>query len=177
MAEIWHNKWKITDTFLSLWFPRISIGSRSPLISLYLPGDYPYMDDLLCLEMGTLTKAGVNLLDKLSKATVTSPLDWRVWNEALLEYPDRRFREYITTGLRDGFKIGFQGTRGCRPARTNMRSAAENTEIVSRYLQEECSFGRVCGPFSKGLSDTGLMISHFGVIPKGFWRVVASTTG
>ena len=71
------------------------------------------------------------------------------------------------TGLREGFRIGFQGNGRCCLAKANMRLATERAEVLSGCLQEECASGRVLGPFRKKLLGTALMINRFGVIPKG----------
>ena len=60
-------------------------------------------------------------------------------------HPNRAFRDYIVTGLKEGFKIGFKDSE-YRPAKRNMRSALEQPHTVSRYLQEESATGRVMGP-------------------------------
>ena len=65
--------------------------------------------------------------------------------------------------------------------KTNMKSAMEQPHVVSKYLQEECVIGRVIGPFVvNDFRDTDLMISHFGVIPKGStgkWRMIVDLEG
>ena len=90
-------------------------------------------------------------------------------------HPDRAFRDYIVTGLKEGFRIGFKDSE-YRPAKTNMRSALEQPHTVSRYLQEECATGRVIGPLAiNDFREIDLMISRFGVIPKGStgkWRLI-----
>ena len=104
-----------------------------------------------------------------------TPLVWRRWSLALEDHPDKEFRDYIVTGLREGFRIGFKGLE-CHPAKTNMKSAMEQSQVVSKYLQEECALGRVIGPLTvNDFKDTDLMISRFGVIPKGStgkWRMI-----
>ena len=110
---------------------------------------------------------GLGLLNKLPTSTITTPLQWRTWSKALQDHPDQRFCKYIVTGLRKGFRIGFQGNGRCCLAKANMRSAAERAEVVSECLQEECASGRVLGPFRKELLGAALMINRFGVIPKG----------
>ena len=73
---------------------------------------------------------------------------------------NRAFRDYIVTGLKEGFRIGFKYSE-YRPAKTNMRSALEQPHTVSRYLQEECATGRVIGPLAiNDFRDIDLIISH-----------------
>ena len=81
-------------------------------------------------------------------------------------HPDRTFRDYIVTGLKEGLRIGFKDFKYC-PEKTNMRSALEQPHTVLRYLQEKCATGRVIGPSAiNDFKDIDLMINHFGVIPK-----------
>ena len=68
-----------------------------------------------------------------------------------------------------------------RPAKTNMVSAREHPDIITKYLQEEGEKGRVIGPIEAGKIK---QISRFGVIPKGHtpgkWRLIvdlSSPTG
>ena len=132
------------------------------------------MEDLQRMEMCATTE-GLNLLSKLASVSITSPLQWRVWDEALRDHPDQRFRNYIVTGLRDGFRIGFQGARSGCTVTKNMRSAEEKADVISRYLQEECASGRVLGSLNEDFSNLGVMVNRFGVIPKGRsgkWRLI-----
>ena len=115
------------------------------------------------------------MLQKLSNTKITTPLVWRNWCQALEHHPDKAFQEYIITGLQEGFRIGFKGAE-CHRAKTNMKSATDQPHVVSKYLEEECSLGRVIGPLAfEDFKDTHLMISRFGVIPKGStgkWRMI-----
>ena len=65
-------------------------------------------------------------------------------------YLDKAFKDYIVEGLKEGFRIGYKGP-SCWSAKTNMKSALEQSQVVSRYLQDECAAGRVIGP----LADNG----------------------
>ncbi len=79
-------------------------------------------------------------------------------------------------GIKDGFRIGFDGSRAVvRPAMyTNMPSTQEHPEVVDSYLAEECGEGRVVGPLRPEWVP-GIHCSRFGVIPKatsGKWRLI-----
>ena len=113
------------------------------------------------------TTAGLNLLNKLATVLITSPLQWKVWDKALRDQLDQRFRNYIVTGLRDGFRIGFESPRSYQPVTKNMRSAEEKADVISSYLQEECASGRVLGPLNEDFSNLGVIVNRFGEIPKG----------
>ena len=59
-----------------------------------------------------------------------------------------------------------------------MKSALEQPQVVSRYLQEECAMGWVIGPLAGDVfSETDLMISRFSVIPKGLTGPMAHDSG
>ena len=106
--------------------------------------------------------------------TVSTPLDWREWDEALSSHPDQRLRSYLVNGLRVGFRVGYNYRTPCVKSRRNMASASANPDVVREYLATECAEGRVMGPFSP--EDFPLVhVSRFGVIPKGStgkWRLI-----
>ena len=115
------------------------------------------------------------LLQRLPKTSIMTPLDWRKWSQALSLYPDETFKEYIISGLKQGFRIGLKGSRCCS-AVGNMKSAMEQPQVVSEYLQRECAAGRILGPFTVDeLSMSDMVVSRFGVIPKSSpenWRLI-----
>ena len=90
-------------------------------------------------------------------------------------HPDEDLVAYIVSGIQTGFRVGFDyAKQRCISARANLPSAAENQEVVTAYLKEECAQGRV---IRMGPAETvvGLQISPFGVIPKGQtgkWRLI-----
>ena len=97
---------------------------------------------------------------------VETPLVANEWERCLRNHPDGRYREYILTGLRNGFRVGFQyHTLSPTSAQTNMLSAGRNQEVVDRYLEREVSLGRVIGPLSRQ-EVPGVHVSRFGVIEK-----------
>ena len=96
---------------------------------------------------------------------IRSPLCLKAWHEELLQYPDRRLVEYITSGIQRGFRIGYQhSSHICIPAKRNMQSAYLNPTVVSEYIAKECSAGRLLGPVPAPQSPL-LQINRFGVIP------------
>ena len=76
---------------------------------------------------------------------------------------------FVTSGIRDGFRIGFDPSLvSLKSASLNMRSSAEHPSVIDSYLQAEVSSGRlgdVAGPFPVPPLPS-LHISRFGVIPK-----------
>ena len=115
---------------------------------------------------------------------VTTPLKHEEWQQMLQSHPNQALVQYIMSGITHGFRIGFQyGKASCRSAKCNMLSAETNPEVVTAYLQEEVTLGRVLGPLPTG-SVPGVQVSPFGVIPKGHtpgkWRLIvdlSSPTG
>ncbi|KAL5477312.1 hypothetical protein EMCRGX_G024096 [Ephydatia muelleri] len=106
---------------------------------------------------------------------ISTPLKAEEWEKALVGHPDEDLVAYIVSGIQTGFRVGFDyAKQRCISARANLPSAAENQEVVTAYLKEECAQGRV---IRMGPAETvvGLQISPFGVIPKGQtgkWRLI-----
>jgi len=137
----------------------------------YVDG-YCYMDDLLAID-----RCCAELPKSIPRALTgrSTPLEWQVWASFLASHPDQRFANYIVSGIKEGFRIGFdyQGHR-CEKARNNMQSAHEHPQVIRDYIAQECAEGRILGPFvlSK-LPD--VQVSRFGVIPKkghNKWRLI-----
>ena len=79
------------------------------------------------------------------------------------------------SGIREGFRIGFDYSHSCRSSSRNMLSAMEKPQIVSEYLAEECAEGRILGPFAHSKLPQ-VHTRCFGIIPKGttgkWWLIV-----
>jgi len=97
------------------------------------------------------------------------------WRERLRTHPDQHFAGYILSGLESGFRVGFDYHHELLPAKHNMPSALEHSEVVERYLGEERAAGRILGPLDKNRTPR-LQVNRFGVIPKGRasgkWRLI-----
>ena len=82
------------------------------------------------------------------------------------------------SGIREGFRIGFDHRAPLRSATRNMFSAQKHPEVVRAYLDAECSRGRMLGPFPSAVQAAlpPCHINRFGVIPKGRgtgkWRLI-----
>ena len=130
------------------------------------------MEDLLALDQCRRIPA-----HKVSPALkgLSSPLDWEVWQDCLAAHPDRRYVDYVISGLREGFRIGFNyRTNQCKRSGDNMRSAKQHPEVVGDYIRKECEEGRVLGPFDPQMFPE-VHVNKFGVIPKadpGRWRLI-----
>ena len=105
-----------------------------------------------------------------------SPLKPVVWATALKTHPDPTLAYYITEGIKHGFRIGYDySNHSCNHAHGNLPGAKDHPDIISKYLSDELSKGRMLGPFPVG-AIPGIQISRIGVIPKkstpGKWRLI-----
>ena len=132
---------------------------------------YRFTSDLLCLEFCRPRQQCS--IAKLQD--IRTPLRTDAWSSTLQSHPDRAFAQYITVGLRTGFRVGFQYGSPLRSAAKNMASAHLHHQVISDYLQKERSLGRMLGPFPTHPLPP-LHINRFGVIPKGHntgkWRLI-----
>ena len=92
-------------------------------------------------------------------------------------YPDKCFAEYILRGIQNGFRIGFDMQLSSLKTRgSNMQSALEMPEVVTKYLQEEVARGRVVELTPEDAEALQVHTSPFGVIPKKHkpdkWRLI-----
>ena len=136
-------------------------------------GLYPYTADLLALS--NINQAQVLLPPTMGLQRIVTPLNSSSWSATLLHHPDKAFVDYITAGIRYGFRIGFSGAQPLRLAQDNMRSPKVNPSVVTDYLRKEINAGRIIGPLPANI--IGLIhTSCFGVIPKrhqiGKWRLI-----
>ena len=133
---------------------------------------YRYTANLLALDR---CRAPSFMLPSQRFASITTPLLYDCWCSALRGHPDRLFASYITDGIRDGFRVGFQyGSLACHPTHRNMRSATQCSVKISEYLATECASGRVLGPFPRDLVPM-VHLNRLGAVPKstpGKYRLI-----
>ena len=127
---------------------------------------YRYMADLLCLDAAR--PAHNHQYQTLS--VISTPLCLQEWERSLANHPDTAFASYICTGLREGFRIGFRHGSPLKSADRNMESATHHPTVVREYLQNECTRGRMLGPFSDPTKLPPLHISRLGLSLKGTTR-------
>ena len=87
------------------------------------------------------------------------------WVELLKPHPDDNFYQFITTGIRDGFHIGFNHQLALKPAKHNLLSCRDHPEVVDNYILAEMGKGHLIGPLAKS-EFSYVHCSPFGVIPK-----------
>ena len=98
------------------------------------------------------------------------------WESALADLPDRALSRYLLSGIKEGFRIGFDHSRWPNllcPAQRNMGSAKANPEVVQRYIDTEMQAGRLIPVDGR---KRQIHISSFSVILKrqqpGKWRLI-----
>ena len=108
-------------------------------------------------------------------ARVVTPLKVVVWEKRLQNHSDRDFVRFICDGIREGFRVGYNGRVGsCVSAVGNLRSVVDHPEVVGQYIHAEREVGRLIGPFDRS-AFPWVQTSPFGVIPKsepGKWRLI-----
>ena len=133
-------------------------------------GKYAYSSDLQLLSGMVAPNSAPPELQG-----IVTPLSVDAWQDHLRSHPDDDFVQYLLSGIRGGFRIGFDYSQfSCGKGKSNMLSATKNSAVVEEYLKKECALGRVLGPFKKGSLE--VHINRFGVIPKphqpGKWRLI-----
>ena len=53
---------------------------------------------------------------------IATPLQLQIWEDLLQGYPDQKFAQYIVSGLRNGFRIGFNQEARLKAGTHNMLS-------------------------------------------------------
>ena len=106
---------------------------------------------------------------------VTASLVTRNWISLLANYPNKKLTSFFTTGLSQGFQIGYRPQQPLKSAKCNLACALEHPEVVDQYLTEELAHNRVASPFHIAWTPY-MRISRFGVIPKHHqpnkWRFI-----
>ena len=100
------------------------------------------------------------------------------WRDALALHPDRKFADYVTQGISEGFRVCFDYSfaQGLRSRPNNMGSASDNPEVVDSYIDDEVTKGRLIAIRPEDIGSIPAQVSPFGVIPKksqpGKWRLI-----
>ena len=132
----------------------------------------------------TLSSVPGALRQDLVPPSSVSPIDAeKLWQE-LSSHPDQTQVNYVVSGLRCGFHVGFNPQAAfLKSAIQNMPSASLMPSVIDQHLITELGRVRVAGPFSVSPLPN-LHISRFGIIPKkyqpGRWRLIldlSSPTG
>ena len=87
------------------------------------------MTDLAALNQYRPTPSSASgLPDTLTK--VITPLIFPAWDAALRDHPDPEFRQFIVSGLTNGFRLGFNRSQQLVAAPSNMPSARLHHQVI-----------------------------------------------
>ena len=108
---------------------------------------------LLVNSTSPLTPVPVPSVPHLPSA---APLSVSALTSELKGDPPTSFCQYLLSGFRHGFQIGFNLSRITRlqSASQNMQSALQNPQVVGKYLSREVHLGRVAGLFPQPPSSS-----------------------
>ena len=88
----------------------------------------------------------------------------------------RAYVSYLLSGLKHGFRIGFDRRHHLILAKDNMPSTKINTDVVAAYLRNEALARRIIGPLSLPEKPDRHTYQSLWVIPKrhqpGKWRLI-----
>ena len=116
-------------------------------------------------------------MPRLPSPAAFSLLSISTLTSKLRGHPSASFHQYLLSGFRHSFSIGYEPSRIARlqSMSQNMQSTLQNPQVVDGYLSREVHLSRVAGPFPLPPLPA-LLISRFGVIPKrgrpGKWRII-----
>ena len=87
------------------------------------------------------------VLPTLSDLTaITSPFSPDAWEDVLTTHPDRAYVSYLLSGLKQGFRIGFDRRHHLIQAKDIMPSTKNNPDVVTAYLRNEAQARRINRP-------------------------------
>ena len=137
---------------------------------------YPYMKQLQALAACRPSRPP-NIPRHLRE--IITPLKFSAWEQKLKNHQDDQFAQYVLSGIKDGFRIGFDyRSNVLSNCKGNMASALGHPEVIDSYLQMELEQGRMSVLSSTDLTTVGCHISSFGKIPKkskpGSWRLIVN---
>ena len=97
------------------------------------------------------------------------------WQRVLCNHPNSALVQFFTTGISQGFRLGFNRPSALlKSAHKNLSLATLHPEVVDEYLANELAKSRIAGPFKKTAIPEA-HINRFGVIPKKHshqWRLI-----
>jgi len=97
---------------------------------------------------------------------IYTPLIKATWHSHLIDHPNQPLAWFFLKGITEGFKIGCNTfSLNLKSAKRNLHSVLLHPEVISEYIQNEFSLGRISGPYEPSQCPE-VHISRFGVIPK-----------
>ena len=127
-----------------IYLPSIALTTTD----ITLSPSQPY-DKWLPTWKAHMTEMPDKIYVPLEATAVITPLVSSNWQTLLAEHPDQSLVKLFTSGIADGFRIGFHHPKeSLQPAKKNMYCATQHPEVVDKYLAVEISHRRVVGPFT-----------------------------
>ena len=105
----------------------------------------------------------VKIVKQAQADKVPTPVKWLNLEQWLRGYDNEQI-EFLISGFRDGFHIGFLGERSEQKI-PNLPSAVSNEKIVKQKLETELKTGRIAGPFNEKPFQN-FKTSPLGLVPK-----------
>ena len=100
---------------------------------------YAYTDDLSMLAM---RRSPVPYLAVSGWDHIQCSMPVEAWAACLSDHPDRAYCDYLLSGVREGFRIGYQQDQMCCwSTSASMQSAAVRSEVISSFLEAEVQAG------------------------------------
>ena len=101
-----------------------------------------------------------------------TPLCYAHFQAELHAHPDRAWVSWLLDAIKNGVRIGYEGTRDATIA-PNLHSSLKHPQAIDREIQKECEAGRLLGPFPLPPIQH-LKCSGVGAVPKknGKWRMI-----
>lgn len=101
-----------------------------------------------------------------------SPINLKVLQDFLAEYPNKTDAELLRNGFMFGFKLMYEGPR-VESSCQNLKSVIQNPNEAVNKIMKEVRAGRIAGPF-KERPLKNLRLSPIGLVPKknGSWRLI-----
>ena len=128
----------------------------------------PALNELMTLRVTENTSK--DFVDRLKPVT---PINVNLLESMLIDHPDRDFVVGLCSGLREGFKIGYQGPRQPYVSK-NLKTAYMLPDIVDSNLLDEVKLGHTIGPFTSP-PFKNFQIYPLGLVPKknsSKWRTI-----
>ncbi len=128
----------------------------------------PALNELMTLHVTENTSK--DFVDRLKPVT---PINVNLLESMLIDHPDRDFVVGLCSGLREGFKIGYQGPRQPYVSK-NLKTAYMLPDTVDSNLLDEVKLGHTIGPFTSP-PFKNFQIYPLGLVPEknsSKWRTI-----
>jgi len=114
------------------------------------------------------TREEQQIMEKLDRNIfkVVTPVKVEALELLTRDHPNRPYVDYILTGLKEGFRYGFQGVRR-KTLQQNLASIQLDERAFERAIEKEVRLGRYAGPFDVDNPPCELFcVNPCGLVPK-----------